>query len=382
MAPPMKKVASSSVLFAVFGVAAWACAPKQPLANTAQDEKPKALPCQSAGASKPLVIDWPAAEQAALQAGTSGGLMVLAHDGCHVQLLRECKAKGSYNMIPTSGHRSFESIKNEVDLSAKLPLWFASLSAELKTRQELTIDMFLSGEMRADRVALSRADLEGICEKATHTIVAMQVGAYSLYTGSSRQAGVEANLPMAGVGTKLANEHVVLQHGCEEPDPTRCHVPLRVELLPISENSTVQCPADKQWDGQACVIPIDKRTFKLTIESLSGPACRSVAAMGCDYRLELLKVGSKEVIDKRDGASGQNISFQWVVKDRFSAADLSRGLEVKILDRGTITNKDLGTCGITHSMIDLTRMAKLGEVASIPLSCADGRTLTYRLEAE
>ncbi len=202
-------------------------------------------------ADKPLVVEWPAAERAALEARASQGLVAVRYEGCEMQVLSHCDVPGEYAYVGTTTKRESVRIRNADELYARLPVGAASLEAQLERSGELTVDLTVVGRKEASDYDVSRYALEGSCEGATHFVSGLTVGAFSLYTGREIGGGGGVQVASAGVGgTRTSTRETlrddgdptacaVADHGDEAP-PSGCAALLRVEVIPLSSSTVAR----------------------------------------------------------------------------------------------------------------------------------------------
>src|SRR6185503_5039299 len=71
---------------------------------------------------RPLVIEWPASDRAALESTAKHGLVVVRYTGCEMEVLVRCQLSGSYRYTPTSRKLERVSIRDTDELYAQLPV--------------------------------------------------------------------------------------------------------------------------------------------------------------------------------------------------------------------------------------------------------------------
>jgi hypothetical protein len=217
---------------------------------------------------RPLVIEWPAADRAALDAQSKKGLVVVRYSGCTMELLPGCRAPGAYGYFPTTRKLQTETIKTEEDLYAKLPVGAVGLEGKLHSAGSLDVEMSVVGTYESSHPGAGRADLQGDCTGATHVLTSLTVGAFEFYAGGAASVGAALNAPGVGVsGSGAAKRERLAQDGVGEScaqgnpqdtqPPPGCGALLRVETVPIvdgSFNAIVHpCPPGSSWDGSQCV---------------------------------------------------------------------------------------------------------------------------------
>ncbi len=193
---------------------------------------------------KPLVIEWPAAERAALEARASRGLVAVRYSGCEMEVLTTCTAAGNYEYLGLTQKREGVRITNTDQLYAQLPIGAAGLETKLERAGQLNVDMTIVGRREATKNRFNERDLDGRCDEATHVITGLTVGSFSFYTGKSAAVGAGVEVGNIGAGAGSTTEQEVLKKdgdvaACQfastsdETAPEGCAALLRVEVVPI-----------------------------------------------------------------------------------------------------------------------------------------------------
>ncbi|MEM7154546.1 MAG: hypothetical protein AAF799_16990 [Myxococcota bacterium] len=216
-------------------------------------------------ADKPLVIEWPAADRAALEARARDSLVAVRYQGCTMEVLNHCDISGSYDYVALNPKHEQVKIREADELYARLPVGAAALEGKLERSGELVIDLSIVGRHQADRHVVSDRELEGRCEGATHVLTGLTVGAFTLRQAAHGEAGAHAKAGPAGAGGSIERSHEMLARdgdpqSCEHPTadelassqsqpPARCGALLRVEAVPLvrstvasTSNSTSTSP--------------------------------------------------------------------------------------------------------------------------------------------
>lgn len=197
-----------------------------------------------ASAAKPLVVEWPAADRAALEARANKNLVAVRYQGCEMEVLTSCSVQGVYGYQGLNQKREGVRIKSVDELYAQLPVGAVALEGKLERAGQLNVDMVIVGRKEADRYEFSERDLEGRCDDATHVITGLTVGAFSFYAGASAEVGAGVKVGNIGAGASSGTEREVLKEdgnadACaaanqSDPDaPQGCGALLRVEVVPI-----------------------------------------------------------------------------------------------------------------------------------------------------
>ncbi|MEM1030003.1 MAG: hypothetical protein AAGN82_06620 [Myxococcota bacterium] len=222
------------------------CSPAlAPVAAAPEFEPPSQTKCQVAASQRrPLVVEWPSADRAALEALAKQGTVVVRYEGCEMELLPQCHARGGYTFTGTSIKQDRLSITNADELYAEVPLGAPKLEAKLARAGELNVDMTVVGRFDGDTRGLTFADLEGRCAEATHVITGLTAGAFTFFAGGSAEASAGASAFGAEAGGRSdASKEVLNRDGdpraCETTDglapPAGCSAILRVEVAPLAQ---------------------------------------------------------------------------------------------------------------------------------------------------
>lgn len=217
------------------------------------------------GETQPLLVEWPAADRAQLEAASGQGLVAVRYDGCQMQVLSRCELEGDYDYHPLTHKRDELRIRNREALWAKIPLGAARLEAALSREGQLNVDMMVVGQREAN-VEYARVVGSGsACSGATHVVSAMTVGAFSLYTGSDVGGAVHASVHGAGGGGQLARSIETLRNdgdlarcagatpGDTQP-PDQCGALLRVELTPLGADGALASAVDAREATEAAEL--------------------------------------------------------------------------------------------------------------------------------
>jgi hypothetical protein len=197
-----------------------------------------------ASQAHPLIVEWPSSDRAALEAHSRHGLIAVRYSGCEMELLDQCSVTGHYGYVPITTKHDRVTIKDEDDLYANVPLGAARLEGKLHQAGELNVTMTIVGRLEADRNIVKAEELQGVCGKATHVVVAMTVGAFDFFAGADASVGGSATVLGAGGGGKNdAHRETLAQDGddaaCAKATsqdggpPFGCGAMLRLEVVPL-----------------------------------------------------------------------------------------------------------------------------------------------------
>ena len=193
---------------------------------------------------RPLVVEWPAADRAALEALSKQGLVVVRYVGCEMELLAQCHATGGYRYTPTTVKQDRVVIRDEDELYANVPLGAASLEGKLASAGQLDVAMTIVGRYDADRAAVAPTELEGRCQRATHVVTGLTAGAFAFFAGAEGEVGAGVSVMGAGAGARSGAKRELLNRdgdeqacsaasGSDEAPPEGCGALLRVEVAPL-----------------------------------------------------------------------------------------------------------------------------------------------------
>lgn len=256
-----------SALLVVLGSFVVACGgPATPQAKTPEWNPENQAKCSvSKSQSRPLIVEWPSPDRGALEAQIGKGLVAVHYSGCQLEVLRQCRVKsGAYKYTGVTRKEDNVKIRNSDELYAAIPVYAAKFEGKLKETGGLDVAMTVVGSWEAERNAVSAADLEGNCEKATHFISAITTGAFEFSAMGSSQVG--GGIGVAGIGAgadSSASKEVLNRDGykkaCENATtsdlrpPEGCGALLRLEVVQIDHAGAIATRPPTQGNGQVFV---------------------------------------------------------------------------------------------------------------------------------
>lgn len=192
----------------------------------------------------PLVVEWSAADRAALESRASKGLVAVRYVGCDLEILPRCVTGGTYAFQGLTKKREQVRIRHADDLYAKLPLGAIELEGKLENSGQLNVDTIIVGRTEASHDIFVAGEMGQGCGDATHVITGMAIGAFSLYTGKFSEANAGVHIGAAGGGVKSASDVEILQQDGSEDEcpsvnsgsagaPAGCGAIVRIEMVPI-----------------------------------------------------------------------------------------------------------------------------------------------------
>lgn len=238
----MSRLLASTLLVAAVGCAG---TPAGELAQPPAFEPEGQTKCGVvASPDKPLIIEWPAADRAALEAQRARGLAVVRYVGCEMEVLRDCRVEGAYDYLAVTPKEENVAIVDEDDLYASIPVHAASFEGALERSGRLDVSMTIVGVYEAAQRP-TRGDLVGSCASATHVIRAFTVGAFEFSAAGRAEVGAGVDVAGAGVGASSKASRELLRKDGDRAacasgtdtaaPPFACSALLRVEVSAIGE---------------------------------------------------------------------------------------------------------------------------------------------------
>jgi hypothetical protein len=194
--------------------------------------------------ARPLVLEWPAADRAALEAQRAKGIVVVRYAQHEMEVLRGCRAGASYRYASITPKEEGLVFHTEDELDAAMPIHAVRLEAKLKEKKALSVGMTIVGMYESDARTWRGADLQGDCAGATHVVRALAVGAFEISASAATSAGLTTTAPLAAVDAAHDEGREVLHRdgtkgACAKASPRDaappydCGAPLRIEVAVI-----------------------------------------------------------------------------------------------------------------------------------------------------
>jgi formylglycine-generating enzyme required for sulfatase activity len=213
-----------------------------------------------------LIVEWDGASRAKLEAQLRKGVVPVRYDACKLTLVSGCQPKvgAHYVYAPTNLKQDRLDIHDSNELYASIPLGAATLAGELKKSGQLSLQMAIAGRWDSNRTSLSRDEIDGVCEQATHVITGITAGAFQMIAGAEGSVGGKAEVMGAGAGgVSKSGKQVGRRDGDEEAckkgslddklPPAGCGALLRVELVPILAPKAEQKKEPSCPEGMALI---------------------------------------------------------------------------------------------------------------------------------
>jgi formylglycine-generating enzyme required for sulfatase activity len=196
--------------------------------------------------ARPLIVEWPSPDRAALEAQARRGLVAVHYAGCEMEVLRQCQPldKRRYKYTGITRKRDRVRMRDADELYANIPAYAAKFEGKLQTAGELNVAMTIVGTYEAEPTSVSKDDFDGDCAEATHVVTALTAGAFEFFAGADAEAGASVDVAGAAAGGKSKSQRETLNQdgddaACEkatskdsEP-PEGCGALLRVEVVPL-----------------------------------------------------------------------------------------------------------------------------------------------------
>ena len=223
---------------------------------------------------RPLVVEWPAPDRAALEASAHRGQLVVKYEGCGLEVMRACTAPATfaYKYLSITPKDELVTMSNADELYASIPVYAANFEGKLSERGQLSAAMTIVGTYESASMPPAMDELQGDCSGATHVVSALIVGAFEFFAGQATEAGAEAKVLGAGAGAEHQSKHETLsrdgsvkactasKRGDGQP-PDACGALLRLELAKIRPAGAglPTCEPGQKLVGRECK-PIEKPT--------------------------------------------------------------------------------------------------------------------------
>jgi hypothetical protein len=300
-----------------FAVLLGACGPAaRPSAQAPAYEPRDQSKCRVQKSSdRPLVIEWPSSDRAALESTAKHGLVVVRYSGCEMEVLPRCQLGGSYRYTATTRKLEKVSIRDADELYAQVPVGAAKLEGKLEKAGQLNVAMHVVG--RFDAVEPEQPKLEGSCDGATHLVTAMTSGAFEFYAGAEADAGGGIGIAGVGAGAKSSTKNELLNRdgdptSCEgsttndEAPPTGCGAILRLEVSTLG--SLAKLAKSVKSDEAAVMGGLGMAGSMPSQLIRSGPGVVRIHVESPDPDVELQGVGAQRLDQVAGGYVGQGPS--------------------------------------------------------------------------
>lgn len=251
--------------------------------------------------SRPLIVEWASSDRAALESLAKRGVVAVRYSGCEMEVLSQCRVKREYSYTPVTLQSDRITISDSDELYARVPIGAAKLEGELERSGQLNVDTAIVGTWDSGVGGVSRTELEGSCDRATHVLTSLTVGAFRFYSGAAAATGGGAGLLGFGAGGTTRSEQILLSlsgdgEACKQSSrddqrpPEGCSALLRVEATPIAGSGTPPPSAQTEQPDVAPEAPGDSGGGMATLPPDS-PAPTPGQATGSDADTPLFDDG-------------------------------------------------------------------------------------------
>lgn len=246
-------VGSKTWRIAVLSAPLWACGggavAQSAMPNGGMDTTQLAKCSVAASLEQPLVTEWPASYKARLESMLTQGVVAVEYSGCEMRIVDRCLLPGSYAWKKTTLSTDTTDIRDEDELYAKLPLGAVSLAGQLRTKGSLHVQTTVSGQLQLVGEAATDATSGAECQRATHLVMALSIGAFSLVAGGEVSGSATLEHTLVAAGGRVSQSKTVLraagdpdkcaQATPQEPDGD-CRSPIQIFLTPIRRSVPLQ----------------------------------------------------------------------------------------------------------------------------------------------
>lgn len=219
--------------------------------------------------AKPLIVDLEPDTRLDLEAAMKRGVVVVNYDCASIRVLATCKLpEGVYEYAGTTRREQVLQIKNADELGANLPLSQGKFSAELVSGRTIDLALVYVGQRSTTANKVTKEQLTGGCDDATHYVQMATLGAFSMQTGSVGKVAAVAEMFGRGAkGGSTSERKAMTTDGSlddcrtskaeSDTPPGECAAPLRVELVPIGgieESKSGGKKGDKKDDKKEATV--------------------------------------------------------------------------------------------------------------------------------
>ncbi|MFO0658495.1 MAG: hypothetical protein U0165_01480 [Polyangiaceae bacterium] len=215
-----------------------------------------------------MVIDWSSDDRVELEAAMKEGLAVIEYSCDKVRVLSDCHVEGAYRFTGVQPKQEVRQLANADEFKAALPKSAtgklgASASTELERGNTLDIATVIVGRKRTVRDSVTKADLKGKCDGATHLVRAARVGAFAKDQGKKGKAKTAAELfgsSSSGNSTASAFSRSIdgSLEACAKADaegtkpPPQCGALVSLELLPVEDKASTNKTMKQDSETEQC----------------------------------------------------------------------------------------------------------------------------------
>jgi hypothetical protein len=191
-------------------------------------------------ASKPWLTDKDLSDKL-LKSGTSGqGAVLVKYDDCRIDVLADCKVRGSYSFKPTKRTKVEEILYHMDEMYAQLPFDAPKLRAEFQKGGIWSFQAAIVGDYETSTESIGRDQIDDECADATHFLKAFSIGAFRLEVIKDKAQKADKTLLLKGG----AFERCLLSE--TDASSEACRNVVRMNLRPIALKSALS-PSDQHF---------------------------------------------------------------------------------------------------------------------------------------
>lgn len=207
-------------------------------------------PCAPRSRTDLLLVDLSDSARSELEAAARRGPVVIGYDCRNLRVLHDCRIPGSYASVPVTPKERHLRIADSDELRANAALSLMSrLEGSLNRGQELDVTWVQVGLLESALSGVTRKDMSGTCEHATHVIGRISVGAFVVktVTRASVLAGGDLQMASAQFDSNSRRDenysdgdiaHCRSASATTPSEPHPCQALVQAELLAIDEAPT------------------------------------------------------------------------------------------------------------------------------------------------
>ncbi len=192
------------------------------------------------------MVDWSPLDRSKLEAAVRHGLVPVRIDGCRARIVDGCTVRRPYTFAATARQRELVVLGDREEIAARVPLLATRLGASVMQGATLGIAMTVVGRYESDGAPVAASELEGTCDRATHVVASLSVGAFVI--GGESTTAAEASADVAHASYARERKHLdaagseaacAATRRADAAPPDECSVPLRVELRALRPSPEV-----------------------------------------------------------------------------------------------------------------------------------------------
>lgn len=237
--------------------------------------------------TEPWVVDLPADRRVEIEAAMQKGITFVSYDCHELKLLRGCDVAGAYDYTGTTTIEDKLALEDAdavaLNLSGGAAL-AAKVRADIDRGMKIHIGYVLVGQRSTNLAWISRSELPGRCQGATHFIGRASIGAYAIASSSSAQMGSVAEIFERGASAQstssaLRTTTVGEPRACnaatvdDTGPPPQCAAPVKLLLVGIAPGTEPPPDAPRREDEP---LALAAKMFRDACDRGNARACSDV----------------------------------------------------------------------------------------------------------